>query len=132
MRFWKAILGLAAACAVCCAGPVVASVATLAAVSSAIAALGTAWQAWARPLDPAVIALLVLTALGGVGVWWYIRTQRHSMSRPPCPDATTVHSLPKSKSCSLHARDPREITQSSAARNCACPPGACGSPTITG
>lgn len=63
MRPWKVMLGLGAACAACCAIPLLGLAGGLAAAASAL------W-ACADELIPAVIVLGVVAATL-IGVWWW-------------------------------------------------------------
>lgn len=75
MRPWKLMLGLGAACAACCAVPLLAAAGGLSAVSAVAAAL---W-ACADELIPAALGLGAVAALGAGG-WWLWR-QRLSRRR---------------------------------------------------
>lgn len=102
MKPWKAALGVGAACAACCAVPLLGGAAALAAGSATLAAAGSALLACADELLPLGIALLGLAAVGaGVVVW---RRRKARLAAP---------------SCALPAGEP-------AAKSCTCPPGACG------
>lgn len=84
MRPWKAVLGVGAACAACCAVPLVGGVAALAAGSTALAALGSTLLAFADELLPLAGVLLALAAAGGGLVWWRQRAQRKARQQPGC------------------------------------------------
>lgn len=74
MKPWKAAVGLGAACAACCAIP-------LLGISAGVAAFGSALAACADELLPAALVLLAIAAaLGGA---WLIR-RRHVARRAPC------------------------------------------------
>lgn len=70
MRPWKLVLGVGAACTVCCAVPLVGGGALLAVGSAGFAAAGTALLAWTDDLAPLAVALLGLAVVGGTLVWW--------------------------------------------------------------
>lgn len=67
MKSWKAALGLGAACAVCCAIP-------LLGLAGGLAATGSALLACADELLPLAAALLAV-ALAVATVWWWRRRQ---------------------------------------------------------
>lgn len=81
MKSWKAVLGLGAACAACCAIP-------LLGMSAGLATFGSALTACADELLPGAMVLLAM-ALGLAGVWWYRQrraSQRAACACPaPCP-----------------------------------------------
>lgn len=67
MKPWKAVLGLGAACAACCAIP-------LLGMSAGLAAFGSALAACADELLPAAFVLIAIAlALAG---WWLIRRRQ--------------------------------------------------------
>lgn len=70
MRPWKVVFGVGAACAVCCAVPLVSGGALLAVGSAGFATAGTALLAWADDLAPLAGALLGLAAASGTLMWW--------------------------------------------------------------
>ena len=103
MKPWKAALGVGAACAACCAVPLLGGAAALAAGSATLAAAGSALLACADELLPLAIGLLGLAAVGaGIVVW---RRRRARLAAPAC--ALTVG-------------------EPVGARSCTCPPGSCG------
>lgn len=69
MRPWKAVLGLGAACAACCAVAVLGGTAVLTAGTTALTAAGSALLACADEFLPLAGLLLVLAAAGGVLIW---------------------------------------------------------------
>lgn len=72
MKSWKAALGLGAACAVCCAIP-------LLGLAGGLAATGSALMACADELLPLAAALLA-AALAVTTVWWWWRRRQASRS----------------------------------------------------
>lgn len=82
MRSWKAVLGIGAACAACCAVPLAGGVAALAAGTTAFAAMGSAVRACADEFLPLAVVLLALAGVGGGLIWWRRRAAR------PNPQAT--------------------------------------------
>jgi len=79
MRSWKVMLGLGAACAACCAIPLLAAAGGLAALASAL------W-ACADEFIPAAVVLGVIAA-GLAGVWWW--RKRKATRAGPCGCATS-------------------------------------------
>jgi len=65
MKSWKTLLGVGAACTVCCAAPLVGGATMLAAGSTGLAAAGAAMVAWMDHPAPALGALLSLAAIAG-------------------------------------------------------------------
>lgn len=72
MRPWKAVLGVGAACAACCAIPLAGGVAALAAGSTTLLATGSAVFIAADEFMPAA-AIAMSMGLGGLSVWWWRR-----------------------------------------------------------
>jgi len=72
MKPLKAVLGLGAACAACCAIP-------LSGLAGGFAVLGSALSACADDLLPAAAVFMAL-ALGGAGAWWWRRRQAAARS----------------------------------------------------
>lgn len=105
MRPWKAAVGVGAACAVCCAVPLVGGAAALSVGSATLAAFGSALLACADDLVPLAGALLMLGVVGGGLVWWRRRAARRAAERPA--------------QCLLPAK-------TAPAKPCGCAPGACG------
>lgn len=103
MKPWKAALGLGAACAACCAVPLLGGAAALTAGSASLAAVGSALLACADELAPLAFALLGLAAVGGAAILWAQRRRRAHFA---------------ASSCST----PRQAT---ATKGCGCPPGNC-------
>ena len=79
MKSWKVLVGLGAACAACCAIP-------LLGLGSGLAAFGTALAACADELWPAPAVLLAGTLLASAGAWWWRRRQAR---RAACTCATS-------------------------------------------
>ena len=76
MRPWKAAVGIGAACAMCCAVPLVGGAAALTAGTAMVATLGSALLACADELVPLAFGLLALAALGAAVVVWRKRQSR--------------------------------------------------------
>lgn len=70
MRPWRALLGVGAACAACCAVPLLGGAAVFTAGTAAVAAAGSALLACADEFLPLGIALLTLAALAAGVFWW--------------------------------------------------------------
>lgn len=79
MKPWKAVLGLGAACAACCAIP-------LLGMSAGLAAFGSALVACADELLPAAFALIAI-ALVLAGVWLIRRRQAAKQAACSCAAA---------------------------------------------
>jgi hypothetical protein len=101
MKTWKAVAGVGAACAACCAVPLLGGAALWAAGTSTLAAVGAALVACADDLVPLGAVTLAVMAAGGFA-WW----RRRAVTTPPA--------------CVLDPNASRETGQS-----CKCPPGAC-------
>lgn len=84
MKPWKAAVGVGAACAACCAVPLVGGVAALTAGSTALAALGSTLLACADEFIPLAGVLLALAAVGGGLVWWRRRAARKAQAHTGC------------------------------------------------
>lgn len=97
MKPWKAALGIGAACAACCAVPLLGGAAVLTAGSASLAAAGSALLACADELAPLAFGMLALAAAVGCVILWR-RRQRQA------PSALQV----------------------TAPKACGCAPGACG------
>lgn len=82
MRPWKAVLGVGAACAACCAVPLVGGLAALTAGTAALAAAGSALLACADEFAPFATGLLVLAGVGGAVTWWVCRRRRNRTPGP--------------------------------------------------
>lgn len=78
MKSWKVVLGLGAACAACCAIP-------LLGLAGGLAAAGSALAACADELLPLGAALLA-AALALAGVWGWRRRQARRDSACACAD----------------------------------------------
>ena len=87
MKPWKAVVGVGAACAVCCAVPLVGGAAALAAGSTALAAVGATLLAYADEWLPLASALLALAAAGGALIWWRRRAIRKLQAPAGCGGA---------------------------------------------
>jgi hypothetical protein len=84
MRPWKAILGIGAACAACCAVPLLGGAAALTAGSAALVALDAAIAECSDEFLPLAGVLLVLAAAGGGLVWRRRRATRKSEPQVGC------------------------------------------------
>lgn len=87
MRPWKTVLGVGAACAVCCAVPLLGGAAGLTAGTAAVGAAGSALVACADELAPVGVALLVVAAAAAGLVWWRPRAQRKAQVATGCQGA---------------------------------------------
>ena len=87
MRPWKAVLGVGAACAVCCAVPLLGGVAGLAAGTTAVGAAGSALLACADELTLLGFALLAVAAASAGLVWWRRRAHRKAQVTTSCGGA---------------------------------------------
>jgi hypothetical protein len=81
MKPWKAVLGLGAACAACCALP-------LLGMASGLAAFGSVLAACADELVP-LAAILLATALALVGARWW-RHRRAAKAACECSTACST------------------------------------------
>lgn len=81
MKPWKTVLGVGAACAACCAVPLIGGAAVLTAGTAALATMGSALLACAQDLAPLGAVLLVLAA-GGIGVMLWRRRARLAAPTP--------------------------------------------------
>jgi len=79
MKTWKAVFGLGAACAACCAIP-------LLGLAGGVAAFGAALAACADELLPLAAVLLGLAALLA-GAWWWRR--RLALKKAGCECSTS-------------------------------------------
>ena len=113
MRAWKAVLGVGAACATCCAIPLVGGVAALTAGTTALAAAGAALLACADELAPFAMGLLALAMVGGAVTWW---ARRRRASRQHGLDDATAPAQ-----CQLP-----QAVEPAPRRACGCRPGTCG------
>ena len=82
MKLWKAAWGVGAACAVCCAVPLLGGSAALTFGSVTLAATGSALLACAGELAPLAIALLGIAAVGGGFVLWRQRATARQVGAP--------------------------------------------------
>lgn len=117
MRPWKAVLGIGAACAACCAIPLIGGVAALTGGTAALAAAGSALLACADEFAPFATSLLVLAGVGGAVTWWVRRRRRN---RTPGPDDAAV-----AAQCQLGHAVP-QVVGPSPRKVCGCKPGTCG------
>ena len=87
MKSWKLLFGVGAACAACCAVPLVAWLATLLAGSTALFAGGlSALRACADEFLP-VAALAAAIGAGGTGLWLWRRRAARRDAGCACPPA---------------------------------------------
>lgn len=86
MKTWKAIAALGAACAACCAIP-------LLGLSAGLAAFGSALAACADELMPAAAVLLAM-ALALAGVWLWRRRRAAQRAACGCNGATACRPGP--------------------------------------
>lgn len=117
MRPWKAVLGIGAACAACCAIPLVGGVAALTAGTAALAATGSALLACADEFAPFGTGLLVLAGAGAAVTWWVRWRQRNRAPGPDVPADPTK--------CQLGQALP-QVVGPLPRKSCGCNPGACG------
>jgi uncharacterized iron-regulated membrane protein len=87
MSPWKAVLGVGAACAACCAIPLVGGVAALTAGTTVLATAGSALLACADEFVPFATGLLVLAGVSGAVTWW---ARRRRPNGKPDPDDPAV------------------------------------------
>ncbi len=83
MTSWKAALGLGAACAGCCAIP-------LLGIAGGLAATGSALLACADELLPLAAALLAI-ALAVATVWWWRRRQASRRAACACVNTCSTN-----------------------------------------
>lgn len=117
MRPWKAVLGIGAACAACCAMPLVGGVAAPSAGTAALAASGSALLTGSEEFAPFGTGLLVLAGVGGAITW--------------CgPLAATEPRARSGRSCGSHAMPGGaalpQVVGPSPRKACGCNPGTCG------
>lgn len=82
MKPWKVALGLGAACAACCAVPLLGGVAALTIGSASLAAAGSALLACADEFAPLAWGLFGLAALVAAAAWWRKRRQSRNYCVP--------------------------------------------------
>ncbi len=82
MKPWKITLGLGAACAACCAIPLIAAAGGLAAFASSLLACADEFL----PLA----AILLLLALGAIGFGWWKRRQSQRKASCGCSTSCTT------------------------------------------
>lgn len=92
MRPWKAVLGLGAACAACCAVSLIWGAAALTVGSATLAAMGSAMLACADEFGPLAISLLGLAAIGGGVTLWRRRAQRPIQAASSCGGGCNANS----------------------------------------
>lgn len=114
---WKAVLGVGAACAACCAIPLVGGVAALTADTAALAAAGPALLACADEFAPFATGVLVLAVVGGTVTWW---ARRRRQIRTPGPDVPADPTR-----CQLGQALP-QVARPLPRKSCGCNSGACG------
>lgn len=90
MKLWKAALGVGAACAACCAAPLLGGAAAMTAGSATLVAAGSALLACADELAPLAFGLLALAALGGGAILWR-RRQRQAPAASNCSGACNAN-----------------------------------------
>lgn len=90
MKSWKAVLGVGAACAACCAVPLWVGGTALTAGSATLATAGAALLACTDELLPLAFGLLALAAVGGGTILWW-RKQRHALATSSCSGACKVN-----------------------------------------
>jgi hypothetical protein len=117
MRPWKAVLGVGAACAACCAVPLVGGVASLTVGASALAATTSALLACADEFAPLAAGLLALAVVVGAAVWWLRCVQRVRASAQERPGSPAQ--------CQLEQASP-SVSGPTPIKACGCKPGACG------
>lgn len=78
---------MGAACAACCAIPLLGGVAALTAGTTALAALGSALLACADEFLPLASVLLALATAGAGLVWWRRRVARKAQVETGCDGA---------------------------------------------
>jgi hypothetical protein len=117
MRPWKAVLGIGAACAACCAIPLIGGVAALTGGTAALAAAGSALLACADEFAPFAAGLLVLVGVGVAATWWVHWRRRN---RTPGPDVPA-----EPAQCQLGQALP-QVVGPSPRKVCGCKPGTCG------
>lgn len=91
MKHWKAALGLGAACAACCAVPLLGGAALLTAGSATLAAVGAALAACADELAIVGVALLAAGVAIGVIAWRRRRSARSDACAPAASCSTECH-----------------------------------------
>lgn len=117
MRPWKAVLGVGAACAACCAIPLVGGVASWTMGASALAAAASALMACADEFAPLAAGLLALAAVVSAAAWWLRRVRRIRASAQERRGSPTQ--------CQLEQASP-SVSGQTAIKTCGCKPGACG------
>ena len=117
MRPWKAVLGMGAACAACCAVPLVGGLASLTVGGSALAAAASALLACADEFAPLAAGVLALAVPVGAAAWWWRRARRSGARAPDGTDSLAQ--------CRLEQASPPE-SDPPLRKACGCKPGACG------
>lgn len=90
MKPWKAILGLGAACAACCAVPLLSGAGALMVGSSTLAATGTALLASAGEFTP-MRALLGVAGIVAGAFLWHRRGNRPATAAASCAGACNAN-----------------------------------------
>ncbi len=103
MRPWKAVLGVGAACAACCAVPLVGGIAALTVGTSALAAAAAALLACADEFAPLAAGILALAVMGVAAAWWLRRQRR---TGEPAHDGAGSHAHCQLEQVSVPASDP--------------------------
>ncbi|MGS5087281.1 hypothetical protein ACVC7V_12350 [Hydrogenophaga sp. A37] len=116
MKLWKAALGVGAACAACCAVPLLGGAAALTIGSASMAATGSALLAYADEFAPLAFVLLALASVGGGLIFW----RRHQQRAEPPHRVAQDHEM-QNPACAL----PIGATQDAEQKACGCAPGAC-------
>lgn len=116
MRPWKAVLGVGAACAACCAVPLVGGIASWTVGTSALAAAASALLACADEFAPLAAGLLAVAAVVAAA-WWLRRVRR-------------IRALEQERAgsparCQLEQASP-SVSGPTPIKTCGCKPGACG------
>jgi hypothetical protein len=84
MKTWKAVAGVGAACAACCAVPLLGGVAAMTAGTTAIASVGATLWACADELAPVAAGFAALAAVGGGVLWWRRRSKSQIQPAQRC------------------------------------------------
>lgn len=116
MKPWKAAVGVGAACAACCAVPLLGGAAALTIGSATLGAVGSALLASTHEFAPLAFVLLALAAVGGGVIFWRRRQQRAEPSHRVAEGHARQAAV-----CAL----PIGPTQDAAPKTCGCAPGAC-------